>query len=128
MAKLTINPPETPSETIIKAANVTVKVIDARGRSIEIRKLKTLDRMRLFELVGAENSMNDRYLGHATLAYSVVSIDGTPLGRPATKLALEGIVQQLDDDGFEAVAKGSVEHFLPKEESLDQVKADIKNG
>jgi hypothetical protein len=101
---------ETPSQSIIPVKSVTAK--DARGRSIEVRKLKTLDRMRLVELVGAANAANEQYLGFAMLAYSVSSIDGIPMGRPATKLALEAIVQQLDDEGFDAVGKAFTEHFM----------------
>jgi len=76
MPTVTVHDGETPSEAVIAAANATVTVRDERGRDITVRKLKTLDRMRLLELVGADNAMNDRYLGYATLAYCVACIDG----------------------------------------------------
>ena len=127
MAKLRVHEGTTPSQEVIKAANATNVVTDARGRKIEVRKLKTLDRMRLFELVGAENSMNDRYLGYATLAFSVVGINGDALPRPDSKLALEALVQQLDDDGFEAVAKSFVDS-IASAPSADELKDQVKNG
>jgi hypothetical protein len=117
---------KTPSQEIV--ANKIVKVTDARGRSIEVRKLKTLDRMRLLELVGPENSANQQYLGFAMLAYSVSSIDGNPTGRPATKLALEAIVQELDDDGFDAVSKAFTENFMDGELTDAAAKDAVKNG
>lgn len=119
---------DSPSEEIIKSAKKTVIVEDAGGRKIEIRKVKTLDRMRLLEIIGADNSENNRYLGLAMLAYSVVSIDGDSVTRPGTKLALEAIVQRLDDDGFDAVSQGVVEHFMPSAKTEDEVKQAIKNG
>jgi hypothetical protein len=100
----------------------TATVIDSRGRKIEIRKTKPLDRMRLMELVGPENAKNGPYLGYAGLAYSVVSIDGSPMGRPSTKLELETIVQELDDDGIDAVADGINKNFLQDESSKEALK------
>ncbi len=107
-------------------ANITTE--DARGRKIEIKKLKTLDRMRLFELIGSANAGNEPYLGHAMLAYSVVSIDGQPVPPMKTKIALEGVVQLLDDDGFNAVAAAVTEHFLANAPTPDEFKASVKNG
>lgn len=111
---------ETLSQEIVR--NAPIKVTDKKGRIIEVRKLKTLDRMRLLELVGAENSANQQYLGFAMLAYSVSSIGGNPIGRPGTKLALEAIVQELDDDGFDAISKAFVEHFSEEDDAKDLVK------
>jgi hypothetical protein len=119
---------DTPSQDIIAAANAKVIVQDARKRQLEVRKLKTLDSMRLFEIIGADNSANQQYLGFAMLAYSVVSIDGDSVGRPTTKLALEAIVQRLDDDGFAAVAKAMKDNFLPASASEDEAMDAVKNG
>jgi hypothetical protein len=116
---------QTPSQAIVASKSVTVK--DARGRSIEVRKLKPLDRMRIFELVGATNAMNEQYLGFAVLAYSVKGIDGNAVGRPGTKLALETIVQELDDDGFNAVGKAFEEHFMDAPLSDGEIKDAVKN-
>jgi hypothetical protein len=100
----------------------TATVTDARGRVIEIRKIKPLDRMQLMEIIGPDNSANDRYLGYATLAYCVTSIDKNPVGRLGSKLALEALVQELDDDGMNAVGKGMEDNFLTKDEGKDAVK------
>jgi hypothetical protein len=116
---------ETPSQTIVAKKSVTVK--DKRGRSIEVRKLNTLDRMHLLELVGAANSANEQYMGYAGLVYSVASIDGNPTGRLATKLALEAIVKELDDDGLEAVAKAISDNFIPPSQTNAEAKEALKN-
>lgn len=117
---------QTPSQAIV--AKKSVKVNDARGRTIEVRKLNMLDRMQLLELVGAANAANEQYMGYAGLVYSVLSIDGNLTGRPASKLALETIVKELDDDGFEAVAKAISENFLPKSQTETEAKDAVKNG
>ena len=105
----------------------SVTVTDARNRSIEVRRIKTLDRMRILELIGSDNSANSHYLSFATLAYSVVSIDGMPVPTVRSKLALEAVVQQLDDDGFAAVADAFAKNFLPPALTEDEAKAAVKN-
>ncbi len=103
MAKVTVHE-ETPSQSIVKAANTSEAVTDARGRSIGIKKMGPLDRLRFFELIGAENSKNEQYVGYAALAYMVVSIDGEAVIRPTSKAHLEALVNRLDEDGMDAVA------------------------
>jgi hypothetical protein len=105
---------ETPSEQIIKAANQVITVTDARNRQIGIKKMGPLDRMKLFEVCGPENSKNEAYLGYASLAFCVSSIDGDAQPRPSNRLQLEGLISRLDDDGLTAVAAGVAEHFAPK--------------
>jgi hypothetical protein len=127
MAKVTVHDAKTesPSQTIVKAANQPVIVTDALGRKIGIKKMKPLDRLKMFEVIGSGNSENQFYLGYASLAYHVTSIDGDPVNRPASKLQLEALVQRLEDEGMDAVAKGIEEHFAP--ENTDE-RATIKNS
>lgn len=79
-------------------------VEDARGRRLSLRALTMLDRLRLFKALGAELAMNDAYLGVASLAASVTSVDGVPLLFPASEAAVENAVERLGEDGIEAVA------------------------
>src|ERR1700710_2611680 len=99
MAKVTIHKDtagETPSQSIIKAANQPTTLTDARGRSIGIKKMNPLDRLRLFEVIGPENSKNEQSAGYGALAFLVTSLDGEPVPRPSTKIQLEALVQRLD--------------------------------
>jgi hypothetical protein len=123
MAKVTIHKDtETPSQSIVKAANQPATLIDARGRSIGFKKMGPLDRLRLFEVIGAENSKNEQYAGYAALAFLVTSIDGEPVARPSNKIQLEALVQRLDDDGMNAIA----EHLQSQaEQNTDE--ATLKN-
>jgi hypothetical protein len=119
MAKVTVHKDgkvETPSESIVKAAQQPGTATDANGRRIGIRKLQALDRLKMFEVIGAENSRNEQYLGIAALAFSVASIDGEPVNRPASKPQLEALIQRLGDEGMEAVGQAVYETFAPSEE------------
>jgi hypothetical protein len=113
---------DTPSQEMTKV--VTESATDARGRNIVVRKLRSLDRMKVFELIGGENAKNEPYLGYAVLAYSVVSIDGNALPTPSSKLALEAIVKRLDDEGLAAAAEAFAK-LAPA--SADESEELVKN-
>lgn len=95
---------DTPSQEIARSATITIT--DDNGREIEIRKLKPIDQLRMLEIIGPENSNNGPYLGYAVFAYSVTKLDGQPIPRVSSKLALEAIVTRLDEAGINAVSKG----------------------
>ena len=59
---------------------------DSKGRTITVRKINALDRLKLFECVGGDNAKNEAYLGYATLAWHVSGIAGEPVTRrPANR-------------------------------------------
>ncbi|MFG1388808.1 hypothetical protein [Xanthobacter versatilis] len=100
MAKVTITKEAAP----VDAAPTRATFTDKLGRSITIKKMGALDRMKLFEAVGSERSQNEMYFGYASLAASVVDIDGEAIMRPANHLQIEALVQRLGDEGLEAIA------------------------
>lgn len=127
MAKVKVHDgAETPSQVAVNSANAVTVVKDALGREIGIKKMLTLDRLRMFEVVGPENSKNDQYLGYAALAFSVVSIDGVAYSRPTNKLQLEALVQHLGDEGMEAVGSYFADLAESKKSEAEQ-RAEIKN-
>ena len=114
MAKVTIKeapPIETPSEQIVKAANFTDTITDPVGRALAVRRLNALDKLRMLEVVGPENSRNEAFLGIATVACHVTAIDGDPVAFPRTRGQLDALVQRLDDHGIAAVASALAERF-----------------
>lgn len=126
MAKVTMHKDpagETPSQSLIKAANQPATLTDGKGRAIGVKKMNPLDRLRLFEVIGAENSKNEQYVGYAALAFLVTSIDGEPVPRPSNKIQLEALVQRLDDEGMDAIA----EHLYGQIASEPADEADLKN-
>lgn len=120
------NEAETPGESIVKAANRATTVKDGQGRTISVKKLGPLDRLKLFEVIGPENSKNEQYVGYAALAFLVSAIDGEEIPRPATKLQLEALIQRLDDDGMDAVAR-HVSGQIAEGETQADSQAALKN-
>jgi hypothetical protein len=101
----------------------SVVVTDRTGRTIGLRRLTALDRMRLFELIGADLSANLQYLTYALTAACVTSIDGVQELWPTNRRVLERRVDILADEGIDAVARGYSENFRTGESGdLDDIK------
>jgi hypothetical protein len=105
----------------------TVIKKDAGGREIEVRKLKPIDRLRILEIIGADNANNGPYLGYATLAASVTKIDGADVPRITTKIALEAMVSRLDEAGLDAVGQAFREIY-PDAATETDAQETLKNG
>lgn len=82
-------------------------VTDSSGRSLALRPISMLDRLRLFKALGPELSLNEAYVGIAVLAASVTAIDGVPLPFPAGEAAVEHAVETLGEVGIEAAAQAA---------------------
>ncbi len=108
---------ETPSSRIISAATATISVTDGDGRSLVVRRLSALDKLRLFKAVGPHLAQNAPYLGMATLALSVCAIDGVPMPPPVTEAQIEGLVSRLGDAGIAAVAAALRQTEAPESHS-----------
>ena len=93
-----------PSARIIAQAASTLTIVDADGRSLVMRRLGALDRLRLYKVIGASLGTNAPYLGIAMLAVSVCSVDGVPMPPPGTEAQLEALVARLGDAGIAAAA------------------------
>lgn len=95
---------ETPTIRLLAAARQDISTTDAAGRTLSVRRLDALDRLRLFKTLGPSLSLNTAYLGMALIAVAVASIDGVPIPPPVTEEQLESLVRRLGDDGIAAVA------------------------
>jgi hypothetical protein len=89
---------------VVSAASAAETVVDASGRTLAVRMLTALDKLRLFKAVGPVLAQNAPYLGMAMLACSVSAIDDVPIPMPANEAQVEGLVQRLGDHGIDAVA------------------------
>jgi len=106
--KMTLN--ETPSAQLVQKATAEVVVVDARGRSIVLKKPGVLAQFRLVEVLG-NAAKNEVYMGMVLPLIFIASIDGDELAQPTTKLQVEALIQRLDEDGINAVMTGVQEHF-----------------
>ena len=93
----------TPTQTYVAAAHDVREVTDAAGRTITIRRPTTVDRLRLFKAVGPALTANERYLGLAMLAFTVMAIDDVPYPQPANEHQIESLLDRLGDDGIAAI-------------------------
>jgi len=117
-----------PSQTIVGAAaaqQATVK--DALGRTIVVKRLKTVERMRLFKILGPAGSENKQLIGYAALATAVVSIDGEAVPFPSSERMIEVMVDRLSDEGLEAVGECYRAQGWVKEQEEQGDPAAIKN-
>jgi hypothetical protein len=96
----------TPTRQIVSNANRTIDVRDDLGRTLTIRRINALDRLRLLKAAGADLSQNDAWLNMAALAASVVTMDGVPRVTPLNEHQVETAVAELGDSGLRAAAEG----------------------
>ena len=93
-----------PAARLIAAAEAARDVVDAQGRSLQLRRLTALDKLRLFKAAGPALAQNQPWLGMAMLACSVVAIDEVPVPPAVNEGQIEALVQLLGDTGIAAVA------------------------
>jgi hypothetical protein len=94
----------TPSNTIVAAAMAASTITDATGRRLSLRRMTSLDKLRLFKAAGPSLAQNQPWLGMAMLAYCVVAIDDVPVPSPTNEQQIEAMVSRLGDIGIAAVA------------------------
>jgi hypothetical protein len=102
-AALTLGTPPAPASklTVHDARNATV--IDALGRTLKIKRLSALDKVKLFKATGSTLSENRIVGSYYATAAACVSIDGAPVPFPTTELQLDALVGRLDEAGLESI-------------------------
>jgi hypothetical protein len=95
---------DTPSARLIAAAHAAPITTDAEGRVLALRRLTSLDKLRLFKAAGPMLAQNHLWLGMATLACSVAAIDDVPVPVPVNEAQIEALVSRLGDSGINAIA------------------------
>jgi hypothetical protein len=104
----------TPSATIVNAAQEALTATDVQGRRLTLRRLDALGKLKLFKALGPALAQNEPYLGMALLAASVAKIDDVPCPSLVSEALIESMVQRLGDVGLAAVAQA-----LRSDETLD---------
>jgi hypothetical protein len=94
-----------PSATIITAATAAPTVTDKLGRRLTLRRMTSLDKLRLFKAAGPTLAQNQPWLGMAMLACSVAEIDNVPVPLATNEQQIETMVARLGDLGIAAVAE-----------------------
>ncbi len=94
----------TPTEAHLAAHTAPVTVQDSLGRTLVLRRLTALDKLRLFKAAGPTLAQNPLWLGMATLACATTEIDTIPVPPPANEAQIEVLVSRLGDPGIAAIA------------------------
>lgn len=116
--------PTTPSAEVVAKATAEVTVTDARGRVITLKKPGVLAQFRLVEALG-DTARNQTYVEMVSPLIYVSAIDGDPVFPPSKKSEVEALIQQLDEDGLNAVIEKAHEAFGKSDPEGD--KAKLKN-
>jgi hypothetical protein len=94
----------TPSAAIVASASSMQSVTDAEGRTLVLRRLTALDKLRLLKAAGPVLAQNQPWLGMAMLACSVAMIDEVRIPPPMSEQQIESLVSRLGDAGIAAAA------------------------
>ena len=94
----------TPTQAYLATTSVALQVQDSQSRTLTLRRLTALDKLRLFKAAGPNLAQNPLWLGMATLACSVTELDGVPIPPPVNEAQIEALVGKLGDCGIAAIA------------------------
>lgn len=89
---------------ITRIDDKTATVRDVQGRTLRVKRLSAVEKMRLAKALGEFNT-NELYANYGWIAAAVREIDGLPVVFPMNNLQLEATVQRLDDDGMDAAMR-----------------------
>lgn len=117
--------PPAVARTLARSQGETVATVDARGRSLKLRRVGPGDRMRLFKILGPDGSKIEMLLTHAMAVTAVVAVDDVPQPFPKNERDLLAFADFLGDDGLIAAGTAYTEHFGLDEAEFD--KDAIKN-
>jgi hypothetical protein len=107
-----------------KVINGVVSITLKDSRQVGIRRMGPMDQMRMCSIIGAENSRNEVYRSIAVPAYCTASIDGEPVPRPHTVLALEATAERLGDVALLQIMLAVAEYF--PDEDTSKIVEDFK--
>jgi|SRR5665213_3548093 len=122
MAKATVDTGATPAEQITAKANQTIDVTDARGRIFTLKRPPVLQQFRFVEILGATSS-NETYMNMVLPLLYVTAIDGEPQAPCTNKLAVEALIQLMDEDGLKAVGDAIITEWGKKDDPVADKEA-----
>ena len=117
-------PPPTPSQEFVRKASEIIEVVDSNGRKILLRKPAVLAQFRIVEAVGPETAANATYMQMIMPLIYVMQVGEDAVEFPKKKSQVEALIQQLGDEGVDAVFKKVREVWGASDAEAD--KAEIK--
>lgn len=102
--KVDIMSDKAPAAMAVTTTKQSETIKDVLGRDLIVKVVSTLEAARLTRACG-QDAENQTYMTFAVMAASVRAIDGDPVMFPNTIKSVEAIIERLDDEGMQAVAK-----------------------
>lgn len=121
MTKVTLK--ESPTVQALAKADESHIVVDARGRTIKLKKPGVLAQYRLIEALG-DSAANQTYMGMVLPLIYVTAVDDLVVNPPKLKMHVEALIQQLDEDGIAAIMEKVAEVWGKTDPEAD--KAELK--
>lgn len=121
-AKVTL----TPSEQIMKSSAQDIRITDALGREIQLKKPNPLANLDFAKAAGSDK-LNLLYLAEVAHLKFVAAIDGVPVVTPSTEAELRALYQRLGEAGNEAAQRAVAEHFMNAAVAQKE-EAELKNS
>ena len=103
--------PVTPTQQVVNDANRVEYVIDKRGRRLGFKRITASLRRRVLKALSAESGEKGQLLVMATLACACVSVDNEPVVFPLSEVAVDFLIDRLEQEGLEAIGIGLAEKF-----------------
>lgn len=104
-------------QAVAKAAE-TFQVTDERGRKITLKKPGALAQFRLIDMLG-NSASNETYVAMVLPLIFITDIDGEFV-LMQNRIQLDALIQQLEQEGINAVHKGVQEHFGKNDSEADR--------
>jgi hypothetical protein len=117
-----VAPPQAPMAPAASKTSATAR--DSLGRTVTIRKLLPIHKLRLFAIAG-ELAQNESWMSLAAISFAVTSIDGDPM-TVNSRREIEFTLERLGEEGLEAAAIAYVS-LMPPGETAEEVQATAKN-
>ena len=116
---------QTPGAAFVAAAQRSIDVVSADGRTLSLKKPTPLARLDFAKAAGG-GEINQLYLAEGMHLPYVAAIDEVSVVSPASDGELRALYARLGDEGNEAAQAGVLEHFLPV--PVREAEAELKNG
>lgn len=94
----------TPTQQIVAESNRIEYVTDGLGRTLGVQRINLKLRRRVLKALSDQSAEKNKYHLMALVACSCVEIDGDKLAFPASELAVDALIDRLEQEGLDAVS------------------------
>jgi hypothetical protein len=115
--------PAAPAPVIAAPSKFTATARDSLGRTVTVRKLLPIHKLRLFAIAG-ELAQNEAWMSLAAIAFAVTAIDSDPM-TVNSRREIEFTLERLGEEGLEAAGLAYIT-LMPTGETAEDVQATAR--